>query len=64
METFSPKLLSIEPAASILAIIPRVENNNMVIVLGAGVSMGPPMSLPSGTQLTNRVMTRLAARTS
>ncbi len=59
MEEYNPVPVNVEPSARVSAIIPRIENNNVVIVLGAGVSMGPPASLPSGIELAQRVKPRL-----
>ena len=59
MEEYNPKLLSIEPAPSIAAIGPRIEDKTVVFVIGAGVSMGPPTNLPSSKKLARSVKTIL-----
>lgn len=59
MKAYNPKTLSIEPSANIAVFGPRIEDRKMVLVIGAGVSMGPPTCLPSGTQLARKVKTRL-----
>ena len=59
MEEYEPKTLGIEPSAQIAALGPRTEEKKLVLVVGAGVSMGPPTCLPSGSELARNVKTRL-----
>lgn len=61
METYNIKTMNESIPASIIAIEPLIEARQVVLVIGAGVSMAPPTCLPSGTQLAQDVKTRLAS---
>lgn len=59
MEEYEPKPLAIEPSPQIAALGSRIEEKKLVFVVGAGVSVGPPTCLPSGSELARNVRTRL-----
>lgn len=59
MVAYNPKPLSLEPLPQVIALSPRIEDGKFVLILGAGVSIGEPTCLPSGSELALNVKTRL-----
>jgi len=59
MITYNPRPLGEEALPQVVAIGPRIEDRKLVLVIGAGVSIGMPTCLPSGVELARNVKARL-----